>query len=129
MTGDIRQSIVERIERYLDTWRTGDLDARRRLFSPKGMLEDPVGGPPVEGGPALAAHWTHIAKEGASYEAQLKRVIVAGHEALAVALVKTVPAHGPTNVTELFALFEFDRALEIRRLRIFRDDSCTHLAP
>ena len=92
MTGDIRQSIVERIERYLDTWRTGDLDARRRLFSPKGMLEDPVGGPPVEGGPALAAHWTHIAKEGASYEAQLKRVIVAGHEALAVALVKTVPA-------------------------------------
>ena len=128
MTGDIRQSIVERIESYLDTWRTGDLDARRRLFSPKGMLEDPVGGTPVEGGPALAAHWTHLAKEGASYEAQLKRVSVAGHEALAVALVKTVPAHGPAIVTELFALFEFDRALEIRRLRIFRDDSCTHLA-
>jgi steroid delta-isomerase len=128
MTGDIRQSIVERVERYLDSWRTGDLDARRRLFSPKGMLEDPVGTPPLEGGSALAAHWTHIAKEGASYETQLKRVIVAGHEALALALVKTVPAHGPANVTELFALFEFDRALEIRRLRVFRDDSCTHLA-
>jgi hypothetical protein len=128
MTGDIRQSIVERVERYLETWRTGAIDARRRLFSPKGMLEDPVGTPPVEGGPALAAHWTHIAKEGASYEPQLKRVIVAGHEALAVALIKTVPAHGPASVTELFAVFEFDRALEIRRLRIFRDDSCTHLA-
>jgi hypothetical protein len=128
MTGDIRQSIVERVERYLDTWRTGDLDARRRLFSPKGMLEDPVGTPPLEGGAALTAHWAHIAAEGASHETQLKRVIVAGHEALALALVKTVHAHGPPNVTELFALFEFDRALEIRRLRVFRDDSCTHLA-
>jgi hypothetical protein len=128
VTGDLRQSIVERVERYLDSWSTGDIGARRRLFSPKGLLEDPVGAAPVEGGPALAAHWTHIAHEGASYEAELKRVIVAGHEALALALVKTVPVHGPANVTELFALFEFDRALEIRRLRIFRDDSCTHLA-
>jgi len=128
MSGDLRQSIVERIERYLDSWRTGDIEARRRLFAPQGLLEDPVGSMPVEGGAALAAHWTHAAKEGASYETQLKRVIVAGHEALALALVKTVPAHGPANFTELYALFEFDRALEVRRLRIFRDDSCTHLA-
>jgi len=128
VTGDLRQSIVERVERYLETWRTGDIDARRRLFSPSGLLEDPVGAVPVEGGAALAAHWTHLAHEGASHEPQLRRVIVSGHEALALAVVKTLPAHGPVNVTELFALFEFDRALEIRRLRIFRDDSCTHLA-
>jgi len=128
MSGDLRQSIVERVERYLDSWRSGDIEARRRLFSPRGLLEDPVGSTPVEGGAALAGRWTHVAKDGASYETQLKRVIVAGHEALALALVKTVPAHGPANVTELYALFEFDRALEIRRLRIFHDDSCTHLA-
>lgn len=128
MTGDVRQSIVERVERYLDSWRTGDIEARRRLFAPHGLLEDPVGTAPVEGSAALTARWAHLAHEGASYEPQLKRVIVAGHEALALALVKTVPAHGPASVTEVFALFEFDRALEVRRLRIFSDDTCTHLA-
>ena len=35
--------------------------------------------------------------------------------------------HGSAVLTEVFATFEFDRAVEIRRLRIYRDDSCIHL--
>lgn len=126
---DVRQAIVDRIERYFDTWRTGDIDARRRLFAPHAVLEDPVGAAPIEGSAALEARWIHVAADGASFEPQLKRVIVTGREALALALVRTVPAHGPSNVTEVFATFAFDRALEIRHLRIFQDDTCTHLGP
>jgi hypothetical protein len=124
--GDVRHAIVERVERYFDTWRTGDLDTRRRLFAPHADLEDPVGGTPVEGSAALEALWTHIAADGASFEPQLRRVIVAGREALAMGVVKTLPTHGAAVVTEIFAIFEFDRALEIRRLRVYRDESCTH---
>lgn len=127
--GDARQAIIDRVERYLDSWRTGDVDARRRLFSPHGVLEDPVGTEPIEGGAALEARWLHVAADGATFEPQLKRIIVAGREALALALVRTLPAHGPSNVTEVFATFEFDRALEIRRLRVFQDDTCSHLGP
>ena len=124
--GDVRQAIVERVERYFDTWRTGDVDARRRLFAPHALLEDPVGSAPVEGSAALEALWRHIAADGASFEPRLRRVIVSGREALAMGIVKTLPTHGAAVVTEIFATFEFDRAVEIRRLRIYRDESCTH---
>jgi hypothetical protein len=126
-TPDLRQAIVDRIERYFDSWRSGDLRGRHRLFAPQAMVEDPVGAVPVEGTAGLEALWTHIAGEGASFEPELQRVIVSGREALAVALVKTLPTHGSAVVTEVFATFEFDRAVEIRRLRIYRDDSCIHL--
>jgi ketosteroid isomerase-like protein len=124
--GDVRQAIVERVERYFDTWRTGDVDARRRLFAPHALLEDPVGSAPVEGSAALEALWRHIAADGASFEPRLRRVIVSGREALAMGIVKTLPAHGAALVTEIFATFEFDRAVEIRRLRVYRDESCAH---
>ena len=124
--GDLRQAIVERVERYFDTWRTGDVDARRRLFAPHAVLEDPIGTVPVEGSAALEALWRHIAAQGASFEPQLRRVIVAGREALAMGVVKALPIHGAAVVTEVFATFEFDRAVEIRRLRVYRDESCTH---
>lgn len=124
--GDLRQAIVERVERYFDTWRTGDVDARRRLFAPHAVLEDPIDGVPVEGSAALEALWRHVAADGASFEPQLRRVIVAGREALAMGVVKALPIHGAAVVTEVFATFEFDRAVEIRRLRVYRDESCTH---
>ena len=127
--GETRQAITDRVERYFDTWRTGDVDARRRLFAPHAVLEDPVGTVPVEGSLALEARWAQVAADGATFEPQLKRVIVAGREALALALVRTLPVVGPSSVTEVFATFAFDRALEIRHLRIFHDDTCTHLAP
>lgn len=124
--GDLRQAIVERVERYFDTWRTGDVDARRRLFAPHAVLEDPIGAVPVEGSAALEALWRRIAADGASFEPQLRRVIVAGREALAMGVVTALPIHGAAVVTEVFATFEFDRAVEIRRLRVYRDESCTH---
>jgi ketosteroid isomerase-like protein len=124
--GDLRQAIVERVERYFDTWRTGDVDARRRLFAPQAVLEDPIDGVPVEGSAALEALWRRIAADGASFEPRLRRVIVAGREALAMGIVKTLPVRGAAVVTEVFASFEFDRAVEIRRLRVYRDESCTH---
>jgi ketosteroid isomerase-like protein len=124
--GDLRQAIVERVERYFDTWRTGDVDARRRLFAPHAVLEDPIDGVPVEGSAALEALWRRSAADGASFEPQLRRVIVAGREALAMGIVKTLPVRGAAVVTEVFASFEFDRAVEIRRLRVYRDESCTH---
>lgn len=124
--GDLRQAIVERVERYFDTWRTGDVDARRRLFAPHAVLEDPIDGVPVEGSAALEALWRRIAADGASFEPQLRRVIVAGREALAMGVVKALPIHGAAVVTEVFATFEFDRAVEIRRLRVYRDEFRTH---
>lgn len=125
--GDARQAIIDRVERYFDSWRTGDIEARRRLFSPHGVLEDPVGSPPIEGSAALEAHWRRIASDGASFEPQLRRVIVAGHEALVLGLIKVLPTHGPVEIMEVHATVEFDRALEIRRLRLFHDDTCTHV--
>lgn len=124
--GDLRQAIVERVERYFDTWRTGDVDARRRLFAPHAVLEDPIGAVPVEGSAALEALWRHIAADGASFEPRLRRVIVAGREALATGVVTALPIHGAAVVTEVFATFEFDRAVEIRRLRVYRDEFRTH---
>ena len=124
---DVRDAIVDRIGRYLDTWRSGDLAARRRLFSPHASLEDPVGQPPITGLDAVEAHWTQLAAQGASHEASLRRAVVCGHEALVVYSLRTEPAHGPGSVTEVFATLVFDSALEIRSLRCWLDDSCIHV--
>jgi len=127
-TPDLRQAIVDRVERYLESWRSGDLAARRRLFSPHASLEDPVGSAPIAGLAAIEAHWVHLAAEGAAYDATLHRVVVCGHEALVQFALRTVPPHGPGTVTEIFATLVFDNALEIRGLRSWIDDSCLHLA-
>lgn len=123
----LREAIVDRVERYLDTWRSGDLAARRRLFSPHALLEDPVGAPPISGLDRIEAHWAHLAAEGASYEATLRRVVICGHEALLQYALRIEPAHGPGSVTEVFAAFVFDGALEIRSLRCWIDESCLHV--
>jgi ketosteroid isomerase-like protein len=123
----LREAIVDRIERYLDTWRSGDLAARRRVFSPHAVLEDPVGTPPVVGLDRIEAHWAHLAADGAAYEATLRRVVVCGHEALLQYALRTEPPHGPGSVTEIFATVVFDSALEIRALRCWIDESCVHV--
>ena len=123
----LREAIVDRVERYLDSWRSGDLAARRRLFSPHAVLEDPVGTAPVAGLDRIAEHWARLAADGAVYEATLRRVVVCGHEALAQYALKTEPPHGPGSVTEIFATFAFDSALEIRALRCWLDESCLHV--
>ena len=123
----LREAIVDRVERYLDSWRSGDLVARRRLFSPHAVLEDPVGAAPVAGLDRIEAHWSHLAAEGATYEATLRRVVVCGHEALVQYALRTEPSHGPGSVTEIFATIVFDSALEIRALRCWIDESCLHV--
>jgi hypothetical protein len=123
----LREAIVDRVERYLDTWRTGDLAVRRRLFSPHAVIEDPVGSPPVAGLERIEAHWAHLAAEGATHEATLRRVVVCGHEALLQYALRTEPPHGPGSVTEIFANVVFDSALEIRALRCWIDESCLHV--
>lgn len=123
----LREAIVDRVERYLDTWRSGDLAARRRLFSPHAVLEDPVGAPPIAGLDRIEAHWAHLAAEGASYEATLRRVVVCGHEALLQYALKTEPPHGRGSVAEIFTTLVFDNALEIRALRCWIDDSSLHV--
>ena len=125
--GDTRQAIVGRIERYLESWRTGDAETRRRLFAPQAWVEDPVGSGPREGRGPVEAHWEAMSAGGASSEAHLRRVIVCGREALAVYTLKSQPTHGPETIVEMYAVFEFDAALEIRRMRVFRDDSCVHV--
>lgn len=123
---DLQAAILDRVGRYLDTWQSGDLGARRRLFAPGATLEDPVGAPPIEGLDAIERYWVSLAADGAAFEPELRRVVVSGREALAVYLMKAEPPQGPAIITEVFATFEFDAAMEIRRLRFYRDDSCLH---
>lgn len=124
--GDIRQAIEDRVDRYIESWNSGDIQARRRLFAPRAFVEDPVGSVPLEGLEAVVGHWEAMAADGAAFEAKLRRIVVSGREALVEYVLTSVPPHGHDTVTEIFATLEFDAAMEIRRLRIYRDDSCLH---
>ena len=124
---DLQAAIVDRIERYLETWRSGDIGAGRRLFAPTAVIEDPVGAEPLAGLEEIVRSWNSIASEGSSFEPELRGVIVSGREALVMFMLQARPVHGRPVVTENFAVFEFDAAMEIRRLRFYRDDTCLHL--
>jgi steroid delta-isomerase len=121
-----RDSMIATVQRYIDSWRDGDLEARGRLFAERAFVEDPVGSPPLEGLRELTESWTSAARHAATYEPTLRRIVICGHEALVEYAVRISPTHGPVNTIEAYALFDFDNQSRIRRLRMFWDDSCVH---
>ena len=116
---------IEAVARaYLGSYARGDMDGRAMLFADDVVAEEPVGGPPMNGKPALIQFWRSTAEAGWRIENRLERIVVCGNEALLVfTATMTVEGQGTARM-QVFENLAFDGEGRIVRLRAFNDATC-----
>ena len=95
------------MDRYFDTWRCNDIDARLALFVEEPVVEDPVGTPAYRGREAVRAFWQQAAWPGVEFNATLHKLIACGREALAHFTIRLVGAGRPTMSIEVHEIVHF----------------------
>jgi steroid delta-isomerase len=98
-----------------------DVSSFTELFTPDGVLEDPVGAPPLRGreaiGQFLAAGRALI--ERTTYE--IRDVLSCGHESAARWSAVVTTRRGDRVVIEGIGIFSFDDQHKLRQVREFYD--------
>lgn len=97
--------IAATFERYATAITAGDFDAITACFVPEGVMEDPVGSPPIKGHGAIRAFFENGQKmAGGSFKFSLQSAIrIAGNEAAATTLTVT-----PNFRVESVGVLRFD---------------------
>lgn len=109
----------QNLRRYFELVSAGDLEAVADLFSPDGLLEDPVGLPSARGRQAIIEFLTPLRGLFSEIEFEVPRVfVVTPNEAGALWIVHAVAA-GSGNPIEVhgMAVFTFNDDGKIRSLR------------
>jgi len=104
---------------YLESYRTGDIEARLALFAKDASFEDPVGTDPIIGREALKTFWT----AGAHFDIamELQTLAVNGSEA-AFLFVATLRAPQADAVTlRVIATLAVNKQGLISRMRAYFD--------
>ena len=93
---------------YLDSYAKGDIDGRAALFADNVVVEEPVGGAPMNGKAAVLAFWRATADAGWRTENTLERIVVCGDEALMVFTARmSTPGEGEASM-KVFENLAFD---------------------
>lgn len=109
----------QNLRHYFELVSEGDLEAVADLFSPDGLLEDPVGLPSARGRQAIIEFLTPLRGLFSQIEFEIPRVfVVTPDEAGAIWIVHAVAA-GSGNPIEVhgMAVFKFNDDGKIRSLR------------
>ncbi|HWC38244.1 MAG TPA: nuclear transport factor 2 family protein, partial [Acidimicrobiales bacterium] len=114
------------IERYQETFNSGDRDAWLGLFTDDGLLEDPAGSPPRKGREGLSRFWDVIHEGRSDRVAGTVRMVqgpaVCGLEA-AWAFELRVPLGDKGAVVEIIDEAVFTEDGRICRLRAFWNEA------
>lgn len=116
------EQVKAAVNGYLDSWRTGDAQARIALFTDNAVFEDPVGAPPLEGKAALLEFWQRAASQ-TTFEPTLERLVVCGNEAMVAFSLRITVTGLPSCTLQILENFQLDKHGKIRRLRAFWDES------
>jgi steroid delta-isomerase len=117
------EQITSAVHAYLDSWRAGDTQARAALFADHAVVEDPVGGPAIEGKDAIVAFWQGVTAYPTTYTPALESIVVCGNEAMvkfSLTINVTDLGSGTVHILENFVL---DSTGKIVRLRAFWDEN------
>ena len=110
------------IERYQETFNSGDRDGWLALFAEDGRLEDPAGSETRRGREGLTAFWDEIhPAQGAEIQRSVRMVqgpAVCGLEA-AWAFELRIPRGDKSAVVEIIDQASFTEAGRLRHLRAF----------
>lgn len=99
------------------------LDAQRYAsnFTEDGVLEDPVGTPPVQGRQAIAASFGSLTALVSQGKAKVQEVIPGGQEAIVNWKINVVTVTGKKITIDGMGVFKFDQTGKLQSVREFWD--------
>lgn len=115
------EQIEAAVEEYFAS--IGSLDVARfaNNFAPDGVLEDPVGTPPVPGAPAIAAFFGAIIAPFSEIKPKVQEVIVCGQEAAVNWKLNLTTTTGKKITIDGMGVFNFNQDGKLQSVREFWD--------
>ncbi|XXX78254.1 SgcJ/EcaC family oxidoreductase [Sorangium sp. So ce134] len=109
------------IERYFHAIFNDTEEAFAALFTPDGVLEDPVGTPPLRGREAILVFLRAGKQKIERMSAQVREIMVCGDESAARWTADLWSSSGEHVVLEGIGNFVFDEQRQLRLVREFYD--------
>jgi steroid delta-isomerase len=115
------EPIEAAVEEYFAS--IGSLDVQRFVnnFAPDGVLEDPVGTPPIQGTQAIGAFFGAIIAPFSEIKPYVQEVIVCGQEAAVNWKLKLKTTTGKVIIIDGMGVFRFDQQGKLQSVREFWD--------
>ncbi len=115
------EQIEAAVEEYFDS--IGSLNVQRFVnnFATDGVLEDPVGTPPIQGTQAIAAYFAAIIAPFSEIKPKVQDVIVCGHEAAVNWKLRLRTTTGKHITIDGMGVFNFNQAGKLQSVREFWD--------
>ena len=109
------------IEKYFADAMSLDPERYASNFSEDGVLEDPVGTPPVVGRQAIAASFGNLAALVSEGKAKVQEIIPGGQEAIVNWKVNVTTTAGKKITIDGMGVFKFDQSGKLASVREFWD--------
>lgn len=115
------EQIEAAVEEYFDS--VGSLNVQRFVdnFAPDGVLEDPVGTPPLQGTSAIGAYFAGIIAPFSQIKPKVQEVIVRGQEAAVNWKLHLTTTTGKKITIDGMGVFKFNQAGKLESVREFFD--------
>jgi steroid delta-isomerase len=109
------------VEEYFAS--VGSLDVQRFMnnFAPDGVLEDPVGTPPLQGAQAIAAYFGAIIAPFSEIKPYIQEVVVCGQEAAVNWKLRLKTKAGKVIFIDGMGVFKFNQQGKLQSVREFWD--------
>ena len=115
------EQIEAAVEEYFDSVGAFDVQRYVNNFAPDGVLEDPVGTPPVQGTAAITAFISNIIAPFSEIKHKVQDINVCGHEAAVDWKLHLTTATGKKIVIDGMGIFNFNQNGKLQSVREFWD--------
>lgn len=109
------------VEEYFASAASLDVQRFVNNFAPDGVLEDPVGTPPVQGTQAIAAFYAAIVAPFSHIKPKVQEVIVGGNEAAVDWKLNLTTTDGKKITLDGMGVFKFNQDGKLESVREFWD--------
>lgn len=121
MTQLTPEQIEAAVEEYFDSVGAFDVPRYVNNFAPDGVLEDPVGTPPVQGTAAISAFITNIIAPFQEIRHKIQDINVCGHEAAVNWKLHLKTTTGKKIIIDGMGVFNFNQNGKLQSVREFWD--------
>ncbi len=121
MTQLTPDQIEAAVEEYFEAVGAFDVQRYVNNFAPDGVLEDPVGTPPVQGTAALTAFISNIIAPFSQIKHKIQDINVCGHEAAVNWKLNLKTTTGKKITIDGMGVFNFNQAGKLQSVREFWD--------
>ncbi len=115
------EQIEAAVEEYFNSVGAFDVQRYVNNFAPDGVLEDPVGTPPVQGTQAITAFITNIIAPFSKIEHKIQDINVCGHEAAVDWKLHLKTTTGKKIIIDGMGIFNFNQNGKLQSVREFWD--------